>query len=246
MQASPLVFDILRVLLVVVHLLAVGVAVGLVFWQDLALLRSRRLNALRFRLSAVRVTRALMVLWASGLAILALDTGFDPAKIAGLPRTQAKLLVVSLLTFNGWALHRIAFPALLGARTRAPSARTAAVVSVLGAVSSVSWVYAMFVGVARPLAQALGFAGFISVYLGLLLAALAVALVFVRPQVQTLMWRPAGFTKGQVMAIVCGLAQTERAGTLHRLRGLDSAVSQVATAPPDTGSRGIPPTETRR
>jgi hypothetical protein len=227
MQAfSPLVHDTIRVLLVMVHLVAVAVAVGLVFWQDIALLTSRRINSMQFRLSSIRVTQALIVLWLSGLAMIGLDTGFDIGVLAAKPKIQAKLLVVTLLSLNGWALHRIAFPALMGMHKN--SARTATLVAVLGAISTASWVYAIFLGVARPLAQSLGFAGFIGLYGALLLMGMAVALLFVRPHIETLLLRPAGFTAGQIIAILLGLGRAERAGALHRHKSLGRHVMQVA------------------
>lgn len=240
MQSFALVFDVLRVFLVVVHLLAMAVAVGLVFWQDLALLSSQRLNALRFKLSTRRVTRALIGLWSSGLAILALDTGLDFTELVNMPKMQAKLLVVSLLSLNGLALHCLAFPALVGAQMRWPLPRTAAAVSVLGAISTVSWLYALFLGAARPLTQTLGFGGFIGLYISLVLVAATVALVYVRPHVQRLMGQPAGFTQGRTPAIMCSLARAETAKPMHQRESLKRPVPQVVAVPRETGH---PPTD---
>lgn len=223
---TPLVLDTVRVLLVATHIVAVAVAVGLVFWQDIALLTSRRLNSMQFRLSSIRVTQALVVLWFSGLAIIALDTGLDFSTLATQPKIQAKLLVVTLLSLNGWALHRIAFPALMG-MCKNP-VRTATVVSIMGGISTISWAYALFLGIARPLAQTLGLQGFIGIYAALLVLSIPVVLISIRPHVETLLLEPAGFSAGQVIAILHGLGRTERAGTLQHHKSLGRQVMKVA------------------
>lgn len=215
---TPLVSDTLRVLLVLTHLVAVAVAVGLVFWQDIALLRSRHIDPAQFRLTSVRVTQALIVLWITGLVIIDLDTGFDLAVLSEKPKILAKLTVVVLLSLNGWVLHRIAFPALAG--TRKNSTRTATLVAVIGAISAVSWLYAIFLGVARPLAGVLGYAGFMGIYAGLLLLGMATALSVMRPRIENMLRQPADPGVDHPERRQLERRQTER-------RGQWSAVGQV-------------------
>lgn len=228
---SPLIYDTIRVLLVASHVVAVAIAVGLVFWQDLALLTSRRLNSMQFQLASTRITRALIVLWLTGLIIIGLDTGFDIGVLAARPKIQAKVLVVTLLSLNGWALHRIAFPALMGMQTKLAGAP--AVIAVLGAISTISWAYAIFLGVARPLTlvQLLGFRGFIGLYIALLVGGILVALLVARPRIKILLLKPVGFTAGQVIAILFGLGRIEYAGALHRHKTLEQQIAKVSKAP---------------
>ncbi|MNP16397.1 hypothetical protein D3C76_1087880 [compost metagenome] len=68
------------------------------------------------------------------------------------PKLQAKILVVVLLTVNGFILHSAVMPAMTKAGTLLKMevhARTLAVFS--GVVSGVSWFYGAMLGIARPL-----------------------------------------------------------------------------------------------
>lgn len=171
----------LRASLIFLHLLCFAGAAAAIVLGDLALFAWRRVNAPLLARSARGVTAALAGLWLTGLAVVGLDTGFDPALVAGSGKLLAKLSVVSILTFNGVLLHRYAFPAL----THASSTRGDPlwVPTLLGSVSATSWLFAAFAGVARPFAP-LGYGGLMAVYGGVLVAALAVAAVVVRPRLR--------------------------------------------------------------
>ena len=197
MQALlPFILDAIRVTLIFIHVIAMAVAVGLMCWLDIALVTSRRVNAMQFQLSSARITRALMVLWLSGLAVMGLDSQLNLDALAVMPKIQAKLLVVTLLSLNGWALHRFAFPALMDNRARFPTMTTTTILTAMGAISTVSWIYATFLGIARPLASTLGFGGFIGLYAALLIMGVITALRYVRPRVERLLREPADFSAG--------------------------------------------------
>ncbi|MCW3780245.1 hypothetical protein [Defluviimonas salinarum] len=98
---------------------------------------------------------------------------------------MAKITVVAVLALNGAALHWILFPMLKG--PRGGSRRCAVPACLLGAVSSVSWLYASFLGVAKPLASALGLSGFLGLYALALGLAMAGALLIVAPRLRRLM-----------------------------------------------------------
>ncbi len=57
----------------------------------------------------------------------------------------------------------------------------------LGAISTVSWLYASFVGVSRWMAPLMSFTDFIALYGVLLAGAIVFALVFIRPRVERLL-----------------------------------------------------------
>lgn len=197
MQALlPFILDAIRVTLIFIHVIAMAVAVGLMCWLDIALVTSRRVNAMQFQLSSTRIARALVVLWLSGLAVMGLDSQLNLDVLAMMPKIQAKLLVVTLLSLNGWALHRFAFPALMDNRTRFPTTTTTTILTAMGAISTVSWIYASFLGIARPLASTLGFGGFIGLYAALLIMGVTTALRYVRPRVERLLREPADFSAG--------------------------------------------------
>jgi hypothetical protein len=149
------------------------------------LLRAQRIDAAKLEAIARNIARLLGLLWLTGAALIVLDVGMDWASLAHKPKLAAKLTVVLLLTANGALLHWVVFP-MLTTPQRSPGFASA-VCSVVGMVSSVTWLFASFVGVARLIAPAMGYTGFLSLY-GLSLAVgLVVSLAFVRPHIQRLM-----------------------------------------------------------
>ncbi|WP_280152101.1 hypothetical protein [Piscinibacter sp. XHJ-5] len=154
------------------HALAFGVAIAAVLREDAALLRHRAIDAKRLARTGRTLAAALMVLWLSGLTLIALDVGGDFAAVADRPKLVAKLAVVSALTLNGLLLHRVAFP-MLG-RVHALRASHLLLCTALGAFSTISWLYAAFIGLSRVVAESMSLADFMSLYGLLLLAAGAV------------------------------------------------------------------------
>ena len=179
-----------RQLLLFAHTLAFAFAIVAVLREDVALLRSRRVDADKLEATGRTITRLLGLLWLTGAALILLDIGLDWSALAHKPKLAAKLTVVSLLTANGLLLHWVVFP-MLTKPQRSPGFASA-VCAIVGAVSSVTWLFASFVGVARLIAPAMTYGGFLGLY-GLSLAAgLVVSLVFVRPHLERLMLpRPA-------------------------------------------------------
>jgi hypothetical protein len=167
------------------HLICFAIAFSAVLREDLAMLKARHINVQRLARAARTLTGALAALWASGLALIFFDLGFDARTLLVSPKPAAKLVVVLALTLNGLALHTLAFPMLRGAHGKAQSA--AIVPVVLGAISSASWLYASFIGVSRLVAPAMHLRDFMLLYAVLLAGAIGVALVFVRPRVARLL-----------------------------------------------------------
>ena len=116
---------------------------------------------------------ALAVLWATGAALVVFETGIDLQALMARPKLVAKILVVCVLTLNGAALHRFAFPRL---RAGTEGARLALAFA-LGAVSTASWLGAAFIGAARRVAPLLGLFDFLVLYALLLAMAVSAALV---------------------------------------------------------------------
>jgi hypothetical protein len=174
-------FAVVRLLLLFIHVMAFALALGCVLREDAKLMSARPVDAESLR-STVRLVRfALIVLWASGTALIVLDSGGALARIADSPKMLAKLTVVCVLTANGVALHALAFPALLG-QTRHGS-YAAAIASALGAISAASWLSATLLGIARSHVRGFEYADFMLGYAGMLTIALAFALLVVRPRV---------------------------------------------------------------
>ncbi len=94
------------------------------------------------------VALGLALFWASGLVLLWLRTGFDPANFS--PKLIAKLCVVSLLTVNAYLIGRIGLPTMIewagcrfGALPLAHRLRLAA----LAGMSGAGWISALALGV---------------------------------------------------------------------------------------------------
>jgi hypothetical protein len=174
-------FAVVRLLLLFIHVMAFALALGCVLREDAKLLSARPIDAESLRATARLVRFALIVLWASGTALIVLDTGGEPARIADSPKMLAKLTVVCVLTANGVALHALAFPALLGEARHGSYA--AAIASALGAISAASWLSATLLGIARSHLRGFEYADFMLGYAGMLAIAVAFALLVVRPRI---------------------------------------------------------------
>ena len=162
-----------------IHVVAFAVALGCVLREDAKLVSRWALDLDSLQQASRIVATALAVLWASGIAIIMLDSGGAIYAIASNAKLLAKVLIVSALTLNGLALHLIAFP-----RLRNPCAKIASsahLAAVLGAISAVSWAFATLLGISRDIANVLSFDDVMFAY-GLSLAAgICVALFLVAP-----------------------------------------------------------------
>jgi len=146
----------LKLLVCYAHLLATCVALGSVLMTDWKLYQSRH-HSLRpgavFRLrTTVRVVLiSLIALWMTGLTLVWLGFSADPDHYFANEKLWAKFSVVIVLTLNGVSLHRFVFPRLTRGTVlmELPLSQRAGF-AVVGAVSTVSWLFAALLGVARP------------------------------------------------------------------------------------------------
>lgn len=171
--------SIARMALILVHVLAVAAASAGITFGEYAIFARRQIDADLLHKAGQAVTAALLVLWLTGLAVIWMDTRFQSVVLAANPKLLAKLTVVTLLSINGVALHRIGFKRLCGVHN--DSLRAAKLPTVMGAISAVTWLYAAFVGLAKPVAPLLGYPGFMGLYLVTLAIGIAVALLAIGP-----------------------------------------------------------------
>jgi len=141
-------------LLVFIHLIATCAAIGTIVLTDLRLVA--RAMGYRVvipppeRLETRIVTAALVVLYISGVALVALGLQ-GTAGYLDNPKLQAKLLLVGVLTLNALVLHRKVFPILGRSRTVSRwSNRDRLMVAASVSLSNSLWFYCAFLGVARP------------------------------------------------------------------------------------------------
>ncbi|WP_460163708.1 hypothetical protein [Pseudomonas sp. S2_F03] len=152
--------ELLRLGVVYVHLVACCVAIGLVLTSDIAMVKdllkrkafSEHDNAHMESLQK-SVVVALIFLWVTGAAIVGIDYLEKGANYFMNPKLQAKVIIVTLLTYNGVLLHRLVLPALQKAGSLLHLGFSARMMALFcGSLSAVSWMYAAMLGVDRPLA----------------------------------------------------------------------------------------------
>ena len=155
---SFLDFDLARMGVVYLHLVACCIAIGTVFMSDLKMVRSLlagdsdTVDGDHLVSLQTTVGRCLLALWITGAVLIGMDISVKGWSVLANPKIQAKIAVVALLTLNGFALHGMVLPALrrvncilhLNMSMRQFAALT-------GAISGVSWLYAAALGVGRPL-----------------------------------------------------------------------------------------------
>ncbi len=158
--------------LVYLHLLAMAIAVGRMLEYDFRFLRSVHRQPTTDSLAELVRTKtcmtfALYFLWLSGLALVYIGYTQTPHYLDN-EKLWMKLVTVVVLTVNGVLMHRFAFPHMLtGTPFLALPLRTVLGLSLFAAVSSVSWLFASFLGVARWWNNTVSFECLLSIYVTL-------------------------------------------------------------------------------
>lgn len=142
------VSDVLRT----AHLLAVAVGFGVAVETETYMIRRRRTAVSPGLLAALDhrhrvILAALAAMWVTGLALVALRTGFQLS--AFTPKLWAKVTVVTILSVNAAFVAEVALPILARHRGRPVAALPAparkALFSVAG-ISAASWLVALALG----------------------------------------------------------------------------------------------------
>lgn len=176
--------EIERMLLVMLHVGSFVIAAVGIAYADLSLFKGKRVDQDLLAWASKLVMWALAGLWVTGLIIIGIDTGFQLDAIAARSKLLAKITVVCVLTINGYLLHRHFF-----ARLSQPGGRFKHMVNfsaALAAISGASWMYAAFLGMAKPLAKLFSYSDFMTLYTTMLLLSLIVVFALVRPRIAAL------------------------------------------------------------
>ena len=163
-----------------VHVLTMVAAGAAIAFGDYAIFAHRNIDIALLRKAGFVVSLALVGLWLTGLTLIWIDTRFEWVVIAAKPKLLAKLTVVTLLTLNGIALHLVAFKRLSEPKYNVQ--HSAKLAALLGAISIVTWVYAAFLGLAKPVAPLLGYSGLMALYGICVAISITVAMRLVRPR----------------------------------------------------------------
>ncbi|RYB05338.1 Nif11-like leader peptide family natural product precursor [Lichenibacterium ramalinae] len=149
-----------KTILLLFHILGVVFGVGGVLMLDIDLVRLLRgskvtpQNVDLTKFVSIFVKAGLIVVWTSGLLIIAIAPD-GPASVLANPKLQAKLVVVVVLTINALFVETLALP-LLVRNVGKPlfhgvdQVRRSVVLG-CGAISTLSWVFPVALGLAREL-----------------------------------------------------------------------------------------------
>ncbi|MGH1358107.1 MAG: hypothetical protein ACRBC3_05035 [Burkholderiaceae bacterium] len=162
----------LRLVLLFAHLICCGFAITYVLHADLTIARAKFSRQWIARTATV-ISRWLIALWFTGLALIWIDTGFELPALISKPKLLLKLLCVVVLTINGLFLHYLSFPVLV--RSGPLGAGNSMLLAITGGLSTSHWLIAAFVGVAKPLGQ-LPFDLLLKAYLVIVGATIVIAL----------------------------------------------------------------------
>lgn len=176
----------MKTLIVYAHLLAACVAVGILLLQDLSLAKTRGKPLSTIAIEELRKAAdimfiALVILWVSGLTLVVMGYLENPAQYLMNPKLWAKFTVVSILTLNGFLLHYFSFPRVVshtGLLGRSPLEQS--LIAITGAISSTSWLFACFLGIARLWNYTTQYEFVMLVYAALILGAIIVDFNVVR------------------------------------------------------------------
>jgi hypothetical protein len=176
------VADFFRLALLYAHLIAFALTLSAIVWADWRILSHGPTSP---EFSALKATTQVVVpgtlaLLLTGLGIMAIDTGLQWHEIMSRPKLLAKLCVVFALLANGLALHTLAFPAL-ERKSECPRL-WACLLCLSGSVSAVSWLYAGFLGIARPLVGRMDWADFMTLYGVLITGGFGLSLILIGPK----------------------------------------------------------------
>ena len=170
----------MKTLVIYAHLLAACVSIGTLLLQDLALWRSRyrvltqdEINSLRNTANIVFI--ALVVLWATGSGLVTMGY-FENPEFFSNQKIWAKISVVIILSLNGVFLHFYSFPKIVGNKAilQLPSADQKWI-GCSGALSTVSWLFACYLGIARTWNYSVDYSSIMLLYAGLVFFAFIVA-----------------------------------------------------------------------
>lgn len=164
----------MKTLIVYMHLIAACIAVGIIFMQDLSLIKTRGspLSAQAtadLKQAATIISSSLTALWISGVLLVVIGYIDNPQQYLLNQKLWAKFSVVLILTLNGMALHRFSFPRVVSTRgILGLGVIEKTLVVFTGTVSTISWLFSCYLGVARPWNHTVEFSFVMFVYLGLL------------------------------------------------------------------------------
>lgn len=179
--------DYLRTILIFTHLMFFAFAITTVYKSDFKLIFQRP-SANDISSIGDQILVCLIALWVTGLTLVYIDTAFEMTKILASQKLLTKLSCVFILTMNAFVIHFAVFRKLAKKRL---STADMYFMSIFGAISTASWTFASFIGIARPLVKHLTLTDFMIFY-GLVIVLAIVLAIAITPMV-TRNWGKSGF-----------------------------------------------------
>lgn len=147
-------------MLIFLHLIVFAFAITKLFKSDIELFFKRpSQNSIKEVGNHMMIY--LILLWITGIGVIYIDTLFDIEKIMTAQKLLTKLSCVIVLTLNAFVIHMISFKKLANDFL---SKTDMYVMSISGAISTSSWIFAGFLGIAKPLVKHLSLENFLSLY----------------------------------------------------------------------------------
>lgn len=165
--------DYIRTILIFAHLMAFAFAITTLYKSDYKLFFKRPTND-EIKAMGNHMLIYLIVLWITGLGVIYIDTAFSMEKILSAQKLLTKLSCVLVLTLNALVIHFFAFKKLAKETLNRMDMK---VMAISGAVSSASWTFAGFLGIAKPLVKHLSLSDFMSLYGLVVLTATTIAII---------------------------------------------------------------------
>ena len=141
--------------LLIAHVIGLVIGFGVAISIDFLLLRallSRRLSPIILDVAvhaAKLTTFGLLILWLSGIGFLLEYSNTAPEKLEN-PKIYAKIIIVALLSLNGYLIHRLVFPILWRYTGKdilgSASIRVLFLFCACAAISTVSWIFPLVFG----------------------------------------------------------------------------------------------------
>lgn len=146
----------MKTLMIFAHLIFACLAIGTLIVQDYKLLMLREEEIKKSDLISIENTAKIMslalgLLWLSGLALVLNGYLSAPEQYILNEKLWAKIIVVMVLTLNGVVLHFYCFKVLKEGTVllMLPTFKTTILI-MTGVTSTVSWLFAVYLGIARP------------------------------------------------------------------------------------------------
>lgn len=137
------------------HLLLTCLALGSVLVADFKIWQNRNNPPNKVAINAILETEkiaiwALVGLWVTGALLIAHGYNTQGIEYVMNEKVWAKVTVVSILTINGYLLHKTCFPVIKQQALMSLKRRTLVFLALFGTISSSAWLFAAFLGIARP------------------------------------------------------------------------------------------------